>query len=512
MGSQVNREDFEDILEVSDALERLEALLPKGLKALPANMLKLLSRDDYSGALKLANELYGKERIKQLDTVLCYIILLNHRGLHEEARNILRKAMVQWQDARVLQLVQLDALLVSGQEKAALDLLEALEYAQLKEPRHWGFMGDCHVDFGHIERAVFCYRQAFAYESKDSELAFKLARLLHERGELFDAAMFMERSARLGVSEPHMWSLSGDAWMELDEYERAAQAYGRVVKLEVDDEGAWLRYGLALSQAGNNQAARRALERALELDPFLNSGWTALGYIQLDMGYAEEAFQSFSESLVESPKDLDATLGLVASSFDMGDYVRAQKIALQATMDHPDVSETHYSLGVVLLELHRFDKALLVLERAQELAPQDARIAMALAQVLVFTNAFDRARAMVHCAHELGGDDPEAVARLVMILLNRHLFDEVVMWLTTYDSEKVVAWSIFEPLVRVAMSMVTGSDDGATYRMAFERSCEEHEDILPLGWDFEHLDGFAFRLPRDDQRILDAMLRRVELG
>ncbi|MEM1347278.1 MAG: tetratricopeptide repeat protein, partial [Myxococcota bacterium] len=390
----------EDALDLLDVIQALRALLPEDTLALREELFRALERDDPSGALNASREAYERSGPGDRDVALTYVVLLQSRGLLEEAEGVLRKTLVAHeQDVRV-QLAQVRGLGLSGRTEQAGEILDGL-ITYVTEPEMLGYAGDLSLDFEQPEAAIAAYKRALECSSQDHEVAYRLARLLLERGEIFDGASMLERSARLAVAQIWLWELTGDAWTEAGESERAAQAYGRAVKLEQEDEQLWLKRGMALHASGSWQEAIEALERASRLDPFLSEAWVHMGHVYLDQGYSEDAVRWYNKALAQTPDDLQALQGVTAAVFAQGDIEYAYELAKRALQIDPERMETQYNLGMILTEMSEHAQARASLERAAQLSPQSPEVWAALALCRVRTGdkedaheAFERAVAL----------------------------------------------------------------------------------------------------------------------
>ena len=69
------------------------------------------------------------------------------------------------------------------------------------------------------------------------------------------------------TQNPHFWRQTADSCLADERYEKAAEAYLRVVELSPNDADAWKGRGEALYRLGRNADAADCLERALLISP-----------------------------------------------------------------------------------------------------------------------------------------------------------------------------------------------------------------------------------------------------
>ena len=378
--------DYEDAIELHDAIEAIEALREQGLEDLPAGLERSFSRDEYATALAIAREHYsqassGRSRASAREASILYAVLLAYRGLNEEASGVLRGALARHPMDVPLQLAQTLNVLQSGDREVAAELLSGLGEVPTGRASWQTMMGHLHLELDRADEAIACYRRAMEGGSPQAEVAYRLARLLWERGlDRHEAAHYLEQAARLKEGDARAWTVCAEAWGEIEAWARSVQAWTRVVRLEPEDASSWLEYGRAQRAAGEFDAAARALQKAARLgDPFDMSATLELAHTRALQGFFEEALQRYGEVLKERPEELDALRGATASSFALGDLTEALRYAERALKLDDEEAEAHFDLGSVLAELGQHERAAEALERALVLEPEEALYAMRLA-------------------------------------------------------------------------------------------------------------------------------------
>lgn len=499
---------FEDAIDVADVVESMRALLPGGLEGLPNGLARALARDDYSDALAVARERWSKVGTKELGAALAYALLLGHRGLFDEARGVLGKALAAHEGEVSLQLAQAERLALEGRGGDALALLEGMRAVEIRDPRAWCFMGDLYLELGEIDDVIACYREALERSSQDIERAYRLARLLLERGEIFDGARYLEWAARLAVTEPRLWELAGDAWREAGEEEKAAGAYGRWTKLEEDEEGAWYARGSALAAAGELEAAREALRKAVRLDPFMVDAWVELGQVELERGFLDEAKRGYREALELEPGRVEALYGLMAAAYELGEMEYALEVAEDVTVRAPERADGHFNRGVLLAEVGRHEEAKEALERAVALEGEDAMAWASLAVTRLRLGDEQGARDASASAEQVAPGDSGVAMCWAQGLLTAGRYEEVREYIAG-SGERGGEWEMVSAVYEyVACALSGGGVDEALGR--FERALTEHGGELPVVRDLEEVERLARVLGREERRRVESMVRRLE--
>jgi TolB-like protein/DNA-binding winged helix-turn-helix (wHTH) protein/Flp pilus assembly protein TadD len=116
--------------------------------------------------------------------------------------------------------------------------------------------------------------------------------------------------ARAVDPEAYEWTMKGDYYENIQEFERATAAHRKAIEIDPDYAGAYagLAFSYALRASWGFEApsktlpqAHAAVNKALELDPSSSSAYNALGIIRLAERNWVEAKQAFERSIELSP-------------------------------------------------------------------------------------------------------------------------------------------------------------------------------------------------------------------
>ena len=509
---------FEDAIELVDVLATLDALLPQGLSELPHEMIRAFERDDYSAALAKARDLYTKDGgEKSLIHGVVYAVLLQGRGpsTTQEAAGVLRKLMHTHQNDLVLQLVQVQNLMIQGNDEAALGLLEGLSSVAIFEPKWAGFMADLYLESDREDDAIRWYRRALELKSQDPNLAYRLSRLLLDQSQDHEAAHYMEQAARIAATDARLWMLAADAWSMNEDYARAADCWRRVVKMEETEEQNWLAYGSLLRDAEDLEGARKALERALRLDPLLHEAMIQLGHVLLEMGFAEESLSYYKQVLQDQPTHLEALQGAAASAFDLGDLLLAETYSRQAIDRDPERPEGHYNLGIVMSMRGKWPEAIDALEMAVKIEPQPGSL-VALGTTYLRAQEPDKALEMLGMLvslHHVGVQEAtEALLEFVEALILRGMQAQAIQIVRQelMAKSQEAWWEPIGTLLDYLASATAEAESLPTIESRFQAQLQAHKADLPLFWDFDQIERLALSLPQEPRRRALTMIRQLE--
>lgn len=493
--------DFDD----SPALLSLAALVPGGLVALDQGVIESLGRDDYSGALKRANERYAVGEGRDLSAALTYAILLTHRELADEALGVLRKALGYHTHEVVLQLAQIDALFARGDYDAATALMGAIAEVSISDPRHWAYLGDMFWDTEDPGAAMRAYEEAARRGSHEPDVALRLADLYARDERYWEAAEQFERAGRLAPGDGHVWSAVTEAWMGLEAWDRAIHAAKRTVKLTPDDPQSWALLGAAHREAGEAGEALKAFERARNLDPEDPLHWLNLGALQLDIGLPDEARQSYQRAAALDTSDVEAINGMVAAAYDLGDVELALRLAhraLELVPDHPDAL---YNLGVVSLSLHDAEQAEEAFTLALQADPFNAHLLAGRATAILLQGDIEGALATAEQALTYESSDAELVLEFTQFLF-RHGGAQIVLDFVTRVTCEDPVWAIVVPVFEYLAHALRRDARVEAAVVRFVEAVHENRDAIPVYWDFDELERLSVGLDDEDRdRFLEIL-------
>lgn len=509
-------EDFEDLVEVTPTVMTLEALLEGGLESLPHGVRHALEREDFSEALKEANKTYSKKGARDKEAALTYAILLVGRELCDEALGVLRRALIHHAQDVGLQLAQAEALVVKGDFEAALALLEALEQVTVTKPRHLSFIGDMYLDMGADERAIECYQEGIEGGAVQLDVVYRLAQLLAERDDLEGAAYYFGMAARLGVNNAMLWQSAAEAYYEAEQVEEAVYAFGRQLDQQPYDERAWLLLGLSHIYLDQYEEAAEAFEEVVDLSPRHQVAWAQLGHVYLALGRQEDALKAFRQALALESEDLDALNGAMLASYELGDVEAARSWGSKALEVDPTDEESRYNLGVILLALRRPEEAReivapLIVAEGDEGAesPEQPKYMGAQAIAKMMLGQREAAMEQIQASQRLGVEAPWLAAFAEEVLKSEGA-QAAIEFLDSMDNGEPT-WSAVRPMLAYLCCGLLGDEAlGRGYIKLFAQAVRDQPQVVPVMWNFDSWEAFAFRLDRPFEGVFDGMLAILE--
>ncbi len=290
-----------------------------------------------------------------------------------------RDAEVLGEVPQLLAPVLAEALALSGQLQAGLDLLAAQPGAQAS-PALLALRARLLERAGRLTEARDSLRDALAVAPSSWSLAWSLASLEARTGGLEEARALVDRVPDPGSSEADRLLLHATLLREAQQHDRALAMLSGAEQRWPEDTAIALSHVIWLADqdpAAALPAARRAVER-LPGEPSLVQ---QLALLEHEAGDSDAALALLRAALVSHPDHPHLLNDLAYLSVEAGDHSQAVlAMARRAVDQRPASGAFQDTLGWVLFERGELAEATRVLERARRLAPDDATIEHHLAE------------------------------------------------------------------------------------------------------------------------------------
>ena len=176
-----------------------------------------------------------------------------------------------------------------------------------------------------------------AYRPGDYPLLAKhLVRILIRLGRYDEARTEIESLAEASPRDPRLWMKLGAVYYEQKQWDRAIDAFKRVLTLEPTNLRARFFLATTYMDAGRDEDARSELQRVLRVDPRSVDARVQLGFLHGRAKRYDEAIAVLREAINLEPKKPELFLYLGSAYFRAkqydraGDYAqRARKLALE---------------------------------------------------------------------------------------------------------------------------------------------------------------------------------------
>jgi tetratricopeptide (TPR) repeat protein len=197
------------------------------------------------------------------------------------------------------------------------------------------------------------------------------ATLLHQRGELAEAALRYERV--LAVEKRNLNALYFLATIRCQQgaLDDGIELARKALKIEPKLAAAHNLIGMAQQQRGKCEVALSHFDRAVAANRDLFEAWLNRASLQVTLGRRKEAIESFDRAIALRPNHAPARLAR-GTALMFGDRdAEALRDFDAAVAAAPDLASALASRGYLLNRLGRFEEAFADLARAIALAPDD---------------------------------------------------------------------------------------------------------------------------------------------
>ena len=183
----------------------------------------------------------------------------------------------------------------------------------------------------------------------------------------------------------------GNAFLDEDRLDAAAECYRQAAELDPRDAGALTNLGFVLTQQNRFAEAEPVLRRAVDADPRSHDAFYLLGSALKRQGRLAEASEAFENALKLEPGFAVCLRDLCLLQLDGRNFAKARLLAETGVRLHPEHADFHYYLGTVLHEYREFDKAKSCLQKALALHPDYAHVHNNLGNTLLEQGLMDAA-------------------------------------------------------------------------------------------------------------------------
>lgn len=321
----------------------------------------------------------------------------------------------------------------------------------MHEPSTWVGKGQLLLAKGDIEQAFNTFKIVLDGDHDNVPALLGQASVQFNRGRYSESLELYKRALRVYPSCPGAVRLGiGLCRYKLGQFEKARQAFERVLQLDPENVEALVALGVMDLQANDAAGIRGGMEKmqlAFEIYPYnalslnylanhffftgqhflveqltetalavTNHGPTkAHSYYNLARSYHskgdyEKAGRYYMASVKESSKPQEFVLpfyGLGQVQLKLGDYRSALANFEKVLEVYPENCETLKALGQIYAILHQIDKAMEVLRKVTRIDPRDAQAFLDLGELLVSsdTGAALESYKTAHSLLRKGGED-----------------------------------------------------------------------------------------------------------
>ena len=167
-------------------------------------------------------------------------------------------------------------------------------------------------------------------------------------------------------------------------YDKAIQAYDKVIEVDPLYSPAWCFRGYALTELGKYDEAVKSYDKATAINPDYSYAWDGKGLALYKMGSFEEAITCFNKAIDATSSDiiipdLSAWTNKCASFLALGkenEYIDCSSATVRecdkAIKMNQDDANNWFDKGLALSRLQKYDEAVLAYDKAIKIDPNIA--------------------------------------------------------------------------------------------------------------------------------------------
>ena len=148
------------------------------------------------------------------------------------------------------------------------------------------------------------------------------------------------------------------AYYDAGEYEKAIDAYKRVLQFSPNSEAAYYRLGMAYSNLGRYEEAAEVYNRAIRIKPDYAAAYFKLGHAYSNLKHYDRAVRAFRQAIQYEPDNMEAYFALGRAYLDSGREERAIDTFEMAIRRNPENPYAYYNLGLMYFPAEYHSRAL----------------------------------------------------------------------------------------------------------------------------------------------------------
>ena len=222
---------------------------------------------------------------------------------------------------------------------------------------------------GNLTQARLIYQQVLQESPAQPTANLRLATILHDQGEFFEAADYWRAAIKADAGDPFVRFNYGTCLRQLDRYEEAVRQFEDGLRLARSGPSrypnaaisqAHLRFAQIFEDIGEAEMAVRHLRKATQLNPKSKEAFHKLGYNLRLLGDLEAAKDCFRQSIKIDPDYATAHRSLAVSKnhteYDE-DVAAMESLFRSDRMENEEKIKLAFGLGKVFEDLGEYDQA-----------------------------------------------------------------------------------------------------------------------------------------------------------
>ena len=228
------------------------------------------------------------------------------------------------------------------------------------------------------------YERLFSLDPDLHDVAFRIGRLAHQRGDREKAIDWYEESLLIKPEQPITHFNLASVFDDLNELDEAKRHYQQAIQLNKNLPFAHNNLGLLFEAQGERDQAEKAYHAALAVDPHYGYAHLNLGNFYIADKQWDKALLHFEETAKHPALTLMSLLGRGQAHYALGDYQASADAYEALSAQLPNELIPLYRLALCHFQLNHTQQALAYAKQAIQLAkgtPQETELRVIISLV-----------------------------------------------------------------------------------------------------------------------------------
>jgi tetratricopeptide (TPR) repeat protein len=271
-------------------------------------------------------------------------------------------------------------------------------------------------DRGKFDENLNKFRELRGDSEDVSALYRRLGDICFVRGELKEAVDYCTRSIELDPGNVGAHYTRGNAYSELNQFEKAISDYDRVIEIDPNFASALGNRGNAYSELNQFEKAISDYDRVIEIDPEDALAYNNRGLAYYELNQVERAIKDYDRAIEIDPEYAHAYNNRGLAYSELNQVERAVKDYDRAIEIDPEYALAYNNRGLAYYELNQVERAVKDYDRAIEIDPEYAHAYNNRGNAYSELNQVERAIKDYDRALELRENLPDKGARVYYFL------------------------------------------------------------------------------------------------
>jgi len=207
-------------------------------------------------------------------------------------------------------------------------------------------------------------------------------------GNFKDALLALDNITQDFPNDPLLYTVGGDCYVSLNEYEKAILCYEEAIKLSPDNIKAYTKKIEVLRLNGELEKSLSVCDDALKISPDNSDLYFHQANTFYKLKEFEKAIDNYNKSIELNPDNVNAFCNKSNALEELRRFDEAIVVAKNAIKIDPNFSLAYFNLGVSAMHLRQFDLSKNSFDKAIELEPNFAKYKFAKATLLLLFGDF----------------------------------------------------------------------------------------------------------------------------